>query len=193
MRPNLVYKSATKPEMPYDYAKAEARFETMVSATMNRALEVLTPTGGARSQNIEGAARFENSRNKALASFFASVIRTVLIAAYGDEMRYVMEGAKRHRVSKNGGDPENIISLHPELDIVVDMKSASVVENAELRLMRNDGIIEQSTMAKRIAKNANIPEEELVALDWPSNVPRDVTVQDGPQAPKPKAVGGVKK
>jgi len=187
MRPNLVYKQATEPKMPYDYAKSEARFELMISATMNRSLESLTPTGGgSRSQNVEGASRFENSRNKALANFFASVIRTMLIGAYGGEMRYIMEGAKQHKLKKFGGDPSSLVALYPELDVQVTMKSASVVDNAELRLMRNDGILTQQSVAKRIGANNNIPDEELVTLDWPSGIPRDVEVPGGPKPPKPE-------
>jgi hypothetical protein len=196
LRPQLVYKAAAEPKMPFDYAKSEAAFNVMVSATMDKALEVITPTGGARSQNIEGATRFENERNKSLASFFANVVREALIAAYGGDMRTVMEGAHKKRMSMSGKDASEIAYLYPELDVEVNMSSASVVDNAELRLMRNDGIIDQKTMGKRIAKNTNIPEEELVALDWPSNVPRDVSVPNGPQAPKPiapKVGGGSKK
>lgn len=184
LRPQLVYKSATKPEMPTDYAKAEARFDLMVTATMDKALEVLTPSGGARSQNIEGASRFENERNKSLASFFSNVVRNALIVAYGDDMRTIMDGAHKRRL--NGSDASDIFYLYPELDVEVNMSSASVVENSELRLMRNDGILTQKDFAKRVGKNTNIPEEELVTLPWPDGVPNDVELPGGPKPPKPE-------
>lgn len=114
------------------------------------------------------------------------MVRNALIVAYGDELRAIMGAARGKRISLFGGDPAEVASLFPELDIEVNMSSASVVDNAELRLMRNDGIITQEGMAKRMGKNTNIPEEELVTLPWPDGIDRSVEMPGGPKPPKPQ-------
>lgn len=194
LRPQLAYREAAKPDMVADYGKAEMRFDTMVSATMDRALEVLTPTGAARSQNIEGAARFENERNKALTAFFTTVVRNALLEAYGPELAALMEAARTYRVKNLGsaGDPSQIAFLYPNLDLVVDMSSSSVVSNTELRLMRNDGIITQEYMGQRIAMNNNMPADEMVALPWPDGVAADIQLPGGPVPAKPAAAASKK-
>src|SRR6185295_10509287 len=173
---------------------AEERFDTLVTATMGKAMQILTPTGGAKTQNVEGAMRFENERSKAFASFFESAIRYVLILIYGPELRMLMEGARRKKLELGGMDPADVVSLFPETDLVVTMTSASVVENAELRLMRNDGILTQESVAKRMARNTNIPEDEMVRLPWPDGISKDIEMPNGPKPPKPVApkVGGKK-
>lgn len=147
---------------------------------------MLTPTGAARSQNVEAGSRFENERSKALCGFFTSVIRYALILIYGPEMRTVMEGARRRKIEMTGADHTDVFALFPEIDLEVNMASASVVSNAELRLMRNDGVIRQVDMAKRMAINSNMPEADMVALPWPDGVDRGVQLPNGPVPPRPE-------
>lgn len=189
MRPDMKYGAAEKPTLVQDYYKAESQFNVMAAAIMDFSLELLTPTGSARSQNVEGAERFENERIKEQTSFFEGVLRSALIIAYRDSFVAGMDQARTWRVEKLGGDPNEVAFLFPELDVVIDLSSSTVTGYQELKEMHMDGLITKETMGKHAFKNKNMPLEQMVTLDWPDKVPKELLVgpkKDAAAKPKPK-------
>jgi hypothetical protein len=178
LRPDFHYKSAAEPSLVQDYYKAELQFNTMAAAVMDFSLELLTPTGSARSQNIAGAESFQNSRNKDGTSFFASIIKTVFLEAYYDVIKSGMDENREWRMSRYKG---NAPVLFPELDIQVDMANSSLVSYEDLRQMRSDGLITQEVMGKHVFKGKNMPEQDRVALAWPDNIPKELLVNPNKQ------------
>jgi hypothetical protein len=193
LRPGFSYREAAKPDLIGDYEAAATHFNIQASALMDFSLEMLTPTGSSRTQNAESAARFENDRIKDQNSFFTAVIQQALVIAYRKLFQDIMDHNARWRLSRLHGDPSMIPLLFPELDVIVNMSASSVLGDEELRSMRNDGIMTQETMGKRMFKNKGLPDEERVALAWPDNVDRELLlgrekepVEKKPVKKKPK-------
>lgn len=184
LRPDFHYKSAAEPSLVQDYYKAELQFNTMAAAVMDFSLELLTPTGSARSQNIAGAESFQNSRNKDGTSFFAGVIKTVFLKAYYDVIKQGMDENREWQMSTY--KQMNAPVLFPELDIQVDMANSSLVSYEDLRQMRMDGLITHETMGKHVFKGKNMPEQDRVALAWPDNIPKDLLVPPNKQQQQKK-------
>jgi hypothetical protein len=177
MRPDFKYTSAAKPTLVGDYEKARSSFNTMAAAVMGFSMEMLTPVGQARSQNIQGALDFENDRIRDQSAFFVTVLRSALIIAYRDQFKQVMEDARSWRINKlNGGDPSKVVFLYPELDVQIDMAAASLTTYSELKQMHSDGLITKETMGMHVFKNKNLPAEQMVTLEWPDKVPRELLV-----------------
>lgn len=177
MREDFKYSQAAKPEVIVDYYKAEMQFNTTASAVMGFAMEHITPTGGARSQNVQGALDFENDRIREQASFFQSVLQSALIIAYKDQFQQVMDDARHWRISKLGGDPQKVAFLYPELDVQIDLSSASVTTYEEMKAMHMDGLITKETFGTHVFKNRNLPLEDMVTLQWPDKVPKEMLVR----------------
>lgn len=182
LRPDFHYKSAAEPSLVQDYYKAELQFNTMAAAVMDFSLELLTPTGSARSQNIAGAESFQNSRNKDGTSFFASIIKTVFLEAYYDVIKAGMDENREWQMSRYKS--RNAPVLFPELDIQVDMANSSLVSYEDLRQMRMDGLITQEVMGKHVFKGKNMPEQDRAALAWPDNIPKELLVKPQQQQQK---------
>lgn len=199
MREGFSYREGAKPELVTDYYKAEMQFNLLASASMDLALELLTPTGSARSQNIQGAERFENERIREQTSFFATVLKNAIVIAYRKQFSEAMGNYNSWRISQLHGVAANVAMLYPELDVVVDLSSSTVTSDDDLRSMRDDGLITQETMGKHMFKNKNMPVEQMVTLEWPDNVPRERIVKqlannNGPSsAVKRKKPNGNKK
>lgn len=156
LRPDTLYREAAKPELVGDYAKMEMQFNVMAAALMGFSLETITATGSARSQSIQGVERFENQRMRKQTRFFEHVFRDLIALVYRD------------MINENIGD---VADVHPELDVIVELPSYIFTQPDELRAMRSDGIITQETMGKRLLRNSHIPEDNLVTLMHPDNVP----------------------
>lgn len=193
MREDFKYAQSTKPDVVVDYYKAEMQFNTMAAAVMGFAMERLTPVGNARSQNSEGAADFENDRIREQSTFFQSVLRSALVIAYRNQFKQVMDDARSWRISKLGGDPNQVAFLFPELDVQIDMSSASVTTYDELKQMHMDGLITKETMGMHLFKNKNLPPEQMTTLAWPDKVPKEMLVKPQQTAAKPPSAPKKKK
>ena len=177
MREDFKYSQAAKPDVIVDYYKAEMQFNTLASAVMGFSMELLTPVGNARAQNVKGAQDFENDRIREQASFFQTVLQSALIIAYKEQFQQVMEDARNWRISKLGGDPQRVAVLFPELDVQIDMSSASVTTYEELKAMHMDGLITKETFGTHVFKNKNLPMEQMTTLQWPDKVPKEMLVR----------------
>lgn len=186
-REDFKYVQAAKPDVVVDYYKAEMQFNTMAAAVMGFSMEILTPVGNARSQNVSGPLDFENDRIREQSNFYVGILKSALIIAYKDQFRQVMDDARNWRITKLGGDPDKVGVLFPELDVQIDMSSASVTTYDELKAMHMDGLITKETMGNHVFKNKNLPMEQLVTLEWPDKVPKEMLVKPQQQKEKEKA------
>ena len=185
-REDFKYTQAAKPDVIVDFYKAEMQFNTMAAAVMGFSMELLTPVGNARSQNVSGALDFENDRIREQSNFFVGILKSALIIAYKDQFRQVMDDARNWRITKLGGDPDKVAVLFPELDVQIDMSSASVTTYDELKAMHMDGLITKETMGNHVFKNKNLPMEQLVTLEWPDKVPREMLIKQQTKEPPKK-------
>lgn len=178
LRERATYREAAKPDMVGDYIKASKEFDVMAAAVMDSNVEFFTPTGGsnARAHQGEMIDRFTNGRIRQVARFFQRVLQCALVIAYKTQFQQVMNGAYQWRLAK-GEDASQIVVLHPELDVEVRMPKSSVLNIPQMQVMRDQGLIEQKTMAEYIAQAANMPIEDLATLEWPDNVPRERLVK----------------
>jgi hypothetical protein len=177
MRPDTTYREAAKPEIIGDYNKMEMQFNVIAAALMGFSLETITATGSARSQSIQGVERFENQRMRKQTRFFEHVFRDIIVIVYRDVIEQHIGKAQEEKAG-------SVLDVHPELDVVVELPSFIFTNEDELRAMREDGIITQETMGKRILRNNHIPLTNLVTLEWPDNKPRPVE-ETAPKAKKP--------
>ncbi|MBX9637246.1 MAG: hypothetical protein K2Q45_06815 [Nitrosomonas sp.] len=182
-RQDFKYREAAKPDIVVDYYKAETQFNTMAAAVMGFSMELLTPVGNSRSQNVQGALDFENGRIRTQCNFFVSVLESALVIAYREQFRQVMDDARNWRISRLGGDPDKVAVLFPELDVQIDMSPASMTTYDELKAMHMDGLITKETMGMHLFKNKNLPFEEMVTLQWPDKVPKEMLVKQGKEKP----------
>lgn len=180
MREDFKYSQAAKPEVIVDYYKAEMQFNTLASAVMGFSMELLTPVGNARAQNVKGAQDFENDRIREQSTFFQTVLQSALIIAYKEQFQQAMDDARNWRISKLGGDPQKVAVLFPELDVQIDMSSASVTTYEELKEMHMDGLITKETFGTHVFKNKNLPMEQMTTLQWPDKVPKEMLVRASP-------------
>lgn len=173
------YTTAARPQLVADYNKAESQFNLMASAVMDFALELLTPTGSSRSQNIKGAEQYENERIREQSTFFESILQPAIVIAYRKEFQRVMDDARHWRISRLGGDPNNVSYLYPELDVVVDLSNTTVTGDEEMRSYWMDGIISKETYAKHVLRNKNVPLELMQLSMWPDQYPKELLVKGG--------------
>lgn len=170
LRPDFYYREAAKPSIGVDYLKLEAQFNLYAAAVMDMALELLTATGTARSQNIMGAERFARDRIKDASRFFSTIIHDALIIAYQKQFLATMEEASsfsmaRRRNPEAGHLAANFMDLHPELDVTVEMTSALVTSDDELRKLCSDGFLTAETLGRYLFANHNIPLTDMVVPD----------------------------
>lgn len=177
MRPNFRYVQAAKPELVGDYQAASSAFDMKAAAVWDFAMELLTPTGSSRTQNVQGSERFENDRIKENTSFFLAVVKPALVEAYREQFTQAMEEARNYRVTTLKGDPNLVPFLYPELDVQVDMSSSTVSTYDHMRQMWYDGIISKETFGKHVFRNSNIPQEQMEMFGFPDGVPKELLIK----------------
>jgi virulence-associated protein VapD len=170
LRPDFHYVQSAKPSLVADFYHAEMQFNTMAAAVMDFALELLTPTGTSRVQNVQGSRYFESERVREQTATFEAIIQAALVIAYRDKFNQVIQ---RWRISSLKGDPSMVHVLHPELDVEVDLSINSDQTPEELDWMWQRGLIKKRAMGERYFKNRNMPLEELVDLEYPDKMPRE--------------------
>ena len=174
------YGQAAKPQLVADYNKFESQFNMMAAAIMDFALELLTPTGSSRAQNVKGAEQYENERIREQSTFFETILQPALVLAYRKRFQSIMDQAHQWRLSRLGGDPSKVIYLYPELDVSVDLSNTTVTNDEDMRVFwKEDAIISKETYAKHVLRNKNIPLEAMHLTQWPDGVPRELLVKGG--------------
>jgi hypothetical protein len=171
------YVTAARPQLVADYNKAEAQFNVMAAAVMDFALELLTPTGAARSQNVKGAEQYENERIREQSSHYESILRPAIILAYRKQLQSIMDDANHWHLSRLGGNAANVDLLYPELDVIIDLSNTTVTTDEEMISYWMNGFISQRTAAEHILKSKNIPLEKMQLSQWPDNFPKERIVK----------------
>lgn len=177
MEEHCKYTTAARPQLVADYNKAELQFNTMAAAVVDFALELLTPTGTARSQNIAGAQQYENERIREQSSRFSSILRPAIILAYKKQLQSIMDRENNWRLSRFQGNTANVDLLYPELDVVINLSNTSVTTDDDMIKYWQHGFISQETAASHILKNKNIPLELMSLTKWPDNFPKERLVK----------------
>jgi hypothetical protein len=157
-----------------DYNKAEHQFNVMAAAVMDFALELLTPTGAARSQNVAGATQFENERIRQETSDLESILQMVLVLAYRDRFNKIFNDVKQWRMQKYGGDASRMAELYPEAEVVVDLSGTTSTPDDEMRALWMDGIISKQTYAEHALRSKNIPLQFMQLSLWPDQYPKEL-------------------
>jgi len=183
------YSTAAKPSLVADYEKAHATFNLIAAAVMNFPLEMIQPTGSARTQNIQGSIRFVNEQIKEWLTFFSSVAQAALIIAYREEFDQLFSDVKKRALNRRGGDPWDIaLTAMPEVDVRVDMQCTPLMSYEELSQMHMDGIMDKDTFAEHAFHMRALPKSQMRVTEWPDKVPRELLVKPtaGSSKPAPK-------
>jgi hypothetical protein len=170
LRPDWHYVQSAKPSLVADYYHAQMQFNTMAAAIMDFALEMLTPTGTSRVQNVQGSRYFESERVREQTATFESIIQAALVIAYKPKFQEVIEW----RLRSLKGDPGMVFVLHPELEVEVDLSINTDQSQEELDWLWMRGLITKQTLGERYFKSRNMPAEDLVTLEYPDKLPREL-------------------
>jgi hypothetical protein len=188
LRKDFAYREATRPDLVADYAKAMHDFDIMAAAVVDSNIEFFTPSGGVNARAHQGQMidRFTHVRIREHTHWLERVTRVALVRAYYDQFRQTMDSARTYRLSRRRDRDEDIPILYPEFHVELKMPSTSVVGFQELEQMRLAGLITQETMARYQAQAKNMPMEDMVTLQWPDNMPREVAAGAMSKPPKKK-------
>lgn len=190
LQPDFHYVQTAKAEIVSDLEKHMSSFNMIAAAVMDFALELIQPTGSARTQNVKGSERFENERIKEALNFFSFIARTAIVIAYRKQFEEGMAEAKAWVANRKGGDPNRIADMYPELDVVVDMSCTPMLQYADLRDMWQDGIMKKEDFAHHAFHMRSLPHEQINISDWPDHYPRELLVKPtntkGQEPPKKK-------
>lgn len=187
LRPDFKYISPQKPSIVTDYHQHLQSFNMMAAAIMDFSMELIMPTGSARTQNIAGSERFENERIKEGLNFFTSVTQIALVVAYRKQFEKTFEDAKRWRINNSiHGDPTAIAEMYPELDVQVDMSCTPFLQYSELKEMWMDGLMDKETFAQHSFHMRSLPHEQINIRDWPDRLPKELLVKPTNPTKPPK-------
>jgi len=178
LRPDFKYVSPQKPTVVADYQVHLKEFDRMAAAVMDFALELIQPSGSARTQNVQGSERFENERIKESIGFFTRITQEALVIAYRKQFEDTFAETKRFRVAHSArGDPAAIVEMYPELDVVVDMSCTPFVQYEELKEMWTDGIMDKDTFASHAFHMRSLPNDQINVNQWPDKIPKELLVK----------------
>jgi len=180
LQPDFHYVQAARAQIVADLDKHLSSFNMIAAAVMDFALELIQPTGSARTQNVKGSERFENERIKEALNFFSFVARTALIIAYRKQFEQGMSQARTWVVNKKGGDAIRIADMYPELDVEVDMSCTPMVQYSDLREMWADGIMSKDDFAMHAFHMRSLPHEQISVTSWPDQYPKELLVKETP-------------
>lgn len=187
LRPDFKYVAPQKPTVVADYLQHLADFDRKAAALMNFSLELIQPTGSARTQNIQGSERFENEHIKRWLNFFTTKTQEALINCYRKQFEKTFADAKRWRIENRAhGDPAIIADMYPELDVEVNMLCTPFVQYEELKEMWMDGIMPKEEFAGHAYHMRSLPHDKMEIRDWPDHLPRELLVQQNDKKPKKK-------
>jgi hypothetical protein len=182
LRPDFHYKAAAAPSLVGNLYEAEAAFNVLAAAQMDFSFELLQASGQSRSQNVEGAVQFLNGRVQETTTFFRGIIQTAVALAFYDQIKETMDSARSWRVKhmKNGSDASSIAYLFPELDVEVELASASASSYEELKQLWMDGLMTQKDLGRHAFNSKNLPLEQLVTLPYPDGIAKERIVKPEP-------------
>ena len=176
LRPDYYYVSPQKPTLVGDYQAHLQAFNTMASAIMDFSIELIQPTGSAKTQNIKGSERFENERVKETISFFIGVVRDAFIIAYEKDLKETFADVKSWRTRR--GDPHSVAELYPELDVEINMSCTPFVDYDGLKQMWTDGIMDKEAFAGHAFHMRSLPAEQMQVREWPNKIPREMLIKE---------------
>jgi hypothetical protein len=186
MRPDFKYVAAQKPTIVDDLLKHLMDFDRKAAAIMQFSIELITPTGSARTQNIQGAERFENEHIKYWLNLFTSKTQEALINCYRVQFEKTFADAKQWRINNRAhGDPAVIADMYPELDVEINMSCTPFVQYDELKQMWMDGIMEKEEFAGHAYHLRSLPADSMNIRDWPDRMPKELLVKQ--QSPPKKS------
>jgi len=174
LRPDFKYVAAQRPSIVADLDRHLQTFNTAAAANMDFAMELIQPTGSARSQNVKGSERFENERIKEAINFFTSITHAALIIAYKSQLENGFNSYKMWQVNRKGGDTYEIAELYLEMDVHVEMTCTPMTTYNDLRQMWLDGIISKDDFALHAFKIRALPEEQINVTPYPDKIPKDM-------------------
>lgn len=175
MRPDFKYVAPQKPTIVDDYLKHLADFDRKAAAIMQFSLELIQPTGSARTQNIQGAERFQNEHAKYWLNFLTTKTQDALIDCYRRQFEQTFEDAKQWRINNRAhGDPAAIAELYPELDVEVEMECTPFVQYEELKEMWMDGILDKEDLADHAYHMRSLPLDKKRVRTWPDQYPKEL-------------------
>lgn len=145
---DYVYRDFVRPELPFDYEKMKRDFDIRAAAIMDYPYELLNSTikGVGKAAALQGAKTFGDDRIRTLARFFETIVHQVLIHLYKPHFRELFKNT----------------DLHAELDVSVQFSITSNIEDETLFKMYEMEVISKSTLARYLARNHNVPEEDLL-------------------------------
>lgn len=185
------YRESAKPDIVADFEKVQHDFNIMAAAVFDSNIEFFTPSGGSRAAYAHQGAmidRFTNGRIREQSQFFERIIQAALVIAYRPQFQKVMDSANAWRSARfKGLDASEMGTLHPELDVQVQMPKSGIAGFDELVGMRDAGIITQKTMSEYQAQAKNMPITDFVSLQWPDNIPHERLVKPQTQPSSSKA------
>ena len=193
LRPDFHYKSAAAPTLVGNYYAALGTFNMLAAAQMDFSMESLQATGQSRSQNVEGAAQFMNGRGKELSTFFRNILQVAIVLAYKEQFQEVMDKARNWKIENFGGDPNVVTYLYPELDVVVELTSASASSYEDFKELWMDGLLTQEQFGKHAFNARNVPLNHLVTLPYPDGIAKERVLKPEPSAPPDKSLKSKKK
>jgi hypothetical protein len=145
---DYTYRDFVRAELPFDYEKLKRDFDIRAAAIMDYPYELLDSTvkGVGKAAALQGAKTFGDDRIRSLARFFETIVHQVLIHLYKPHFRQLFKNT----------------DLHPELDVSVQFSITSNIEDETLFKMYEAEVISKSTLARYLARNHNVPEEDLL-------------------------------
>lgn len=177
LMPDFKYVSPSRPQVVAELERYQNAFDVDAAAAMGYAYELIRPSGAARAQNSVAAIRFITERAKEGVAFFTQITQSALIIAYEEFFKERFDEYHRNKSRmEKGGDQDEIVSLHPELDVEVHMSSAPNMTYADLRQMVQDGIMTMEDFANHaydlyaLSKDQIIIPNKLPSLEQSSKV-----------------------
>jgi hypothetical protein len=186
LNPDYKYSQAAKASVVAELDKHLTSFNMISSATMDFALEMIQPTGSARTQNVKGGERYENERVKQMLTFIRGITQTALIIAYRPQFEQAFDDVRTWMVNRRGGDPNRVANLCPDLDVEVDMSCTPMVTYDDIKQMWIDGIMSKETFAHHAFHMRSLPHDQIAVTKMPDMVPKELVLPPEPVAKKPK-------
>lgn len=177
LHPDFHVAQVAKAEIVADLDKHMSSFNMIAAACMDFAMELIQPTGSARTQNVKGSERFENERIKEALNFFSHIAKTALVIAYHKQFEEGMNEARDWVINRKGGDPNRIAELYPELDVVVDMSCTPMLQYEDLKDMWMDGILSKDDFAHHAFHMRSMPHDQINITEWPNKYPKELLLK----------------
>jgi hypothetical protein len=170
------YTQTARPTVVAELEKHMTAFNTDASAIMDFAREMIQPMGSARTQNVRGGERFINERVEGQKNMLRGHTHTALIIAYRRQFEVAFNEAKAWVTNRQGGDPQKIANMCPDLDVQVEMACTPIFTYEDVKQMWIDGIMSKETFAHHAFRMKSLPHDQIHVTTLPDKLPKDQVI-----------------